>query len=184
MDISSNAEVDLVEDVGLLPSFQKESVSSIYASHILEHFSHEIGSETTNCIQVLSRWFELLKPGGELFVAVPNMKNIFREILRHPGRKESLGFFMAIYGGQNYPFNVHYSGYTQQSLTELLVDVGFYSVAPFKPFVNDTTKFQIQGVQMSLNLRALKSAKNENHGISLEKKYNKIKSFFQRARFF
>lgn len=156
VDLVPGQNIDFVDNVGILSLFEVGTVESIYACHVLEHFSHEKGVATIDCLQVLRRWFDLLKPGGELFVAVPHLRNIFREILRHPGRKESLGFFMALYGGQNYPTNVHYSGYTRESLIELLLDIGFDSVLSFKPFVDDTTQFQVRGVQMSLNVRAVK----------------------------
>lgn len=162
VDLRSGPEVDIVDDVGILKQFQKGSVDAIYACHVLEHFSHEKGTTALNCLDVLSRWYELLKPGGELFVAVPNLKAIFKTILRHPSRSESLGFFMAIYGGQDYPTNVHYSGYTEESLSEILLDVGFQNVKRFKPFVEDTTKFTVRGVPMSLNLRATKGRRELN----------------------
>ena len=63
---------------------------------------------------------------------------------------------MAIYGGQNYPTNIHYSGFTEESLKEMLREVGFGAVKRFKPFVEDTTRFTVQGVPMSLNLHAVK----------------------------
>lgn len=178
VDLVAGPNIDLVDNVGILSRFEAGSVESIYASHVLEHFSHEKGTATMNCVQVLSRWFELLKPGGELFVAVPNLRDIFREILRRPHRKDSLGFFMAIYGGQEYPTNVHYSGYTRESLKEILMDVGFQEVESFDPFVGDTTKFQVRGVKMSLNLRAVKGHAplhhNKNNSINILRGIRKL----------
>lgn len=156
VDLVPSSNIDLVDNVATLSRFLPESVESIYACHVLEHFSHEMGSTTINGVDVLRRWFEILKPGGELFVAVPNLRDIFLAILRNPSRKNSLGYFMAIYGGQDYPTNVHYSGYTRESLKEVLFEVGFEKVSTFKPFVDDTTKFKVRGVSMSLNLLAVK----------------------------
>jgi predicted SAM-dependent methyltransferase len=180
IDLVSGKNVDIVDDVGLLSQFESGTVDSIYACHVLEHFSHEQGTVTISCVQVLNRWFELLKPGGELFVAVPNSKEIFRAILKKPTRCDSSKFFMAIYGGQEYPTNVHYSGYTYESLKEILKKVGFKNVSFFKPFVNDTTKFCIQGVKVSLNLKAIKEV---NSIYKTNSRWTRIFNLFKEINF-
>ena len=63
--------VDEVDDVKLLTKFSKDSIDLIYASHILEHITR---LEYTN---VLSRWYELLKTGGVLRIAVPDIEKVF-----------------------------------------------------------------------------------------------------------
>ena len=51
--------------------FEDCSVESIYSSHCLEHFSHRITE------QVLREWIRVLKPGGLLQIAVPDVDKCF-----------------------------------------------------------------------------------------------------------
>jgi predicted SAM-dependent methyltransferase len=57
-------EPDICEDVCTLPSFQPNSVDDLYGGHIFEHVLDPIGA--------LLRWFEVLKPGGSLTIAMPD----------------------------------------------------------------------------------------------------------------
>ena len=57
---------DVVCDIRKLP-FEDDSVDGVYASHVLEHFySHEIDD-------VLSEWKRVIKPGGKIILAVPDI---------------------------------------------------------------------------------------------------------------
>jgi SAM-dependent methyltransferase len=55
---------DLVEDVITLPNFQADTVDSIYAGHVIEHLADPVAA--------LLRWYEILKPGGDLTVSCPD----------------------------------------------------------------------------------------------------------------
>lgn len=57
-------EPDILEDASTLPSFQLGSVDDLYAGHIYEHLENPVGA--------LLRWFEILKPGGSLTIAMPD----------------------------------------------------------------------------------------------------------------
>jgi SAM-dependent methyltransferase len=64
IDLVPDFEPDIVENVVDLPSFYPGQVDSILASHILEHVADPM--------LALLRWFEILKPGGDICVIVPN----------------------------------------------------------------------------------------------------------------
>jgi SAM-dependent methyltransferase len=57
-------EPDICEDVCTLPSFPPNSVDDLYGGHIFEHVLDPIGA--------LLRWFEILKPGGSICIAMPD----------------------------------------------------------------------------------------------------------------
>jgi predicted SAM-dependent methyltransferase len=156
VDLRPGPHIDFIDDVGVLSQFKTGTIQSIYACHVLEHFSHEMGTSTQKCTEVLKRWHELLVPGGTLYVAVPNLDKIFKAILKGRRYKDTLGYIMAIYGGQDYPQNVHYTGFTKSILIDLLKSLGFLCPVEFNPWVDDTTRFQLRGVPMSLNLKAFK----------------------------
>ena len=66
VDILDSSAVDLQDDISKLNKVPDNSVDLIYACHVLEHFSH------VEALAVLKRWHEVLKPGGELRISVPD----------------------------------------------------------------------------------------------------------------
>ena len=77
VDILSTHAVDVVSDISTLNNFNDNSIDLIYACHVLEHFSHD------ESIKVLKRWFEVLKPGGELRISVPDIDRIVKIYSKH-----------------------------------------------------------------------------------------------------
>lgn len=72
VDILPTVAVDVVSDISKLGNFKNESIELIYACHVLEHFSHD------EAVKVLKRWFEVIKPGGELRISVPDIDRIVK----------------------------------------------------------------------------------------------------------
>jgi hypothetical protein len=79
VDIDRGVRADLYEDCERLPSIQPNSVSEIYAGHLLEHV---IDVEET-----LKRWRYLMMPGAKLTVTVP----------------DCVGTVVMWHSGQNFP---------------------------------------------------------------------------------
>ena len=60
IDIRPDVNPDIIDDIYKLNKIPNNSVDVIYACHVLEHFGrHEY-------LNVLKRWFEILKEGGEV----------------------------------------------------------------------------------------------------------------------
>ena len=78
VDLDPKTNPDQVDDVRTLNTFKNNSADLIYCSHVLEHF---LIKET---LPILKRWFEVLKPGGVLQVAVPDMDSPCRGPHREP----------------------------------------------------------------------------------------------------
>ncbi len=61
--------IDSVDDAEELPSIGDDSQNFVIASHIIEHME--------NPLLALRHWLRVLKPGGILYLAVPNREHTF-----------------------------------------------------------------------------------------------------------
>ena len=151
--------VDEVDDVKALTKFTKDSVELIYASHILEHITR---LEYTN---VLSRWYDLLKTGGILRIAVPDIEKVFEHYNKNRDLRSLRGF---LWGFQSYGFNYHYCGWDFKTIKEDLTSVGFKNIKIYKwrktehSHIDDFSQCYLphmdkeNGMLMSLNIEAEK----------------------------
>lgn len=119
VDIREDVNPDVVDDSLKLTKFEDNSVSLIYASHMLEHLSYE---ETKKC---LSRWIQVLKKDGILRIAVPDLESIFAHYFYH---KDMGAIIKMIYGSQKHEFDFHKNGWTFESLKADLENAGFTNV--------------------------------------------------------
>ena len=143
-DIRSSAD-----DLSFMPD---ASIEEIYASNILEHFPHP----ETN--QVLSEWFRVLKPGGILWVSVPDFDANVKLYLKE-GLCEWVRYLL--WGDQKHPLNYHYINFTFATLAKALIDSGFSDVVRVKEFphgIRDASTIQDSkyGIMVSLNVKATK----------------------------
>jgi SAM-dependent methyltransferase len=160
VDILSTSAVDVISDISRLENFSNNSIELIYACHVLEHFSH-IEAE-----QVLSRWFNVLKPGGEIRISVPDIDKIVRiytnnwQHFQTPGHSPWIGL---LYGGQGDPYDFHKTGFNFCWLKFLMEKIGYQSISeyPHSPhFVDGAVDASLAeqpfGEYISLNVLAKK----------------------------
>jgi predicted SAM-dependent methyltransferase len=156
IDIRYLPGVDEVNNIRFLRNYKENSVDEIYACHVLEHFSRWEYKE------VLKRWFEILKPRGQLRLAVPNFHSICQYYIKTSDLKPIMGL---LYGGQDYDENYHYVTFDTLSLTKDLTDIGFSDVENWdcESYEGDDFskaylphKDKENGILMSLNLLATK----------------------------
>jgi SAM-dependent methyltransferase len=119
------------------------SVSEIYASHILEHFSHR------QTLDVLREWVRVLEPDGLLRVAVPDYDKITDPKIVSSFDKR----MMYLFGGHCDRFDRHGALFTEQSLTAQLRFVGIDFVRRWESDLPDCAAYDI-----SLNLGGIKRA--------------------------
>ena len=112
--------IDIVADVRQLP-FQSQQLKELYSAHLLEHFPVEELRRV-----VLPRWVSLLEDGGKLVAVVPDVETMVSE--RAAGRIPFDDFVEVMYGGQEYAGDFHFSGFSKETLTRLLEDVGLEDV--------------------------------------------------------
>lgn len=107
----------------------------VYASHVLEHYlpahASENGEPTTDTLLV--EWRRVLRPGGALYVAVPDLLECCNRIISEERQRDQwLGMLYAYHQKAN---DVHHWAYTRSSLTRLIERHGFIVRGTFKPFI-------------------------------------------------
>lgn len=117
VDIREDVNPDLVDDVFKLNKIDNNSVELIYASHVLEHAQYPL--------QVLERWYEVLKPGGTLRIAVPDMQAVCEHYIYH---KDITVLKSFIWGSQKHPYDFHYVGFDEKLMRQLLEQIGFKDI--------------------------------------------------------
>jgi predicted SAM-dependent methyltransferase len=154
VDVLKTGATDLVLDIESLPGIVNNSVEKIYSCHVLEHFS------TKDIPIILARWHDVLEPGGEIRISVPDLDKItkiYQDNINHfltPGNQPWIAL---IYG-------YHKTGFNYTYLKELLAAVGFSSIKEYGAdahfiegvFDNSLAKEPF-GKPISLNIVARKS---------------------------
>lgn len=64
MEARSVVNVDVIDDGERLASFAEESIDFVIANHVLEHIEDPVSA--------LGHWLRVLRPGGVLFVTLPD----------------------------------------------------------------------------------------------------------------
>lgn len=139
-------------------NYPDASVEEIRASHVLEHF------DWRTVPKVVADWRRVLKPGGILKIAVPNMQWIASNI-DHP---QALSFTM---GGQVDANDFHKSAFTPNNLTKLLQESGFDEVTAWDSTIKDCAALPV-----SLNLQGRKPAPPQTSGDGDELKIHALAS--------
>ena len=143
-----------------LPS---DSVGAIYNSHVFEHIPR------AEAARVLAEWYRVLKPGGKMYICVPDQEVLFRIYLdnlplydKEEGRYPVDRACYLTYGGQTNRHDFHFYGYSLTTLKYLLESVGFKNVQRFDrsnldlALPNDISVAQVDSFPMSLNVEASK----------------------------
>ena len=158
IDVRYLPGVDEVNNIKFLRNYKPNSVDVIYACHVLEHFSR------WEYKTVLTRWFELLKPGGTLRLAVPNFNSICQHYIKTGDLNPIMGL---LYGGQDYDENHHYVTFDYNSVYNDLTQIGFSYITEYNhkttehAYIDDFSKAYLphldeNGILMSLNIEAIK----------------------------
>lgn len=140
-DMGGNGDIQL--DLTQPIPFPDNSVERIYASHLLEHFSYP-----HPMLNLLGECHRILKPGGELRIAVPNARIFLEaylsptpfEVQRYCGYDVGLSLknridyvnFIAYMGGD------HKHLFDVDNLVEVLSQVGFHDarIGEFDPSID------------------------------------------------
>lgn len=161
IDVLDLPGVDIVMDLSDVSRFKSKSVDFLYASHHLEHFP------TAQVPKILKEYFRILRPRGVVKIAVPDLDAVMELYVKHknwftPPHNPWLGI---LYGGQDYEFNFHKTGFNFLWLKYLLENAGFTDVERFKPSeefgVRDASFARRPFNQsVSLNVQAAKPSKS------------------------
>jgi predicted SAM-dependent methyltransferase len=155
IDILPEHKPDIVADASDLSMIEPGSADEFYASHVLEHFSFP------RALLVLAGWARVLKPGGLLKLAVPDME-VYAHFLLN-GHNPFITM-RDIYGthskGESGP-QAHHFGYTRRMLVQILAVMGFGDYDYWRselPEAANTWKYgeNQERIGLSLNLSAIK----------------------------
>jgi predicted SAM-dependent methyltransferase len=117
--VDPDPEADVSTEIHDLSAFADGSMALIYASHVLERYGrYEV-------FDVISEWFRVLRPGGILRLAGPDFAKAARHYLERGDIRDVIGL---VVGGQGVDGDYHRALFDEESLGELLLDVGFRSV--------------------------------------------------------
>jgi len=119
VDIREDVKPDMIDDVFKLKKFENNSIDLIYACHVLEHADY-IESE-----MALKRWHSVLKPGGVLRLAVPDMEAHFAHYYYH---RDLTLLHSTFWGSQKHAYDYHKNGWDFKKLKEDLTRVGFHDI--------------------------------------------------------
>ncbi len=119
IDAVDYPHVDHVATIDNLSFIQDSSVDLIYNCHVLEHFKRR------DVERVLREWHRVLKPGGVLRISVPDFAKLC-EVYQRDGKLDLV--IGALFGRQDYLYNIHYNVFDFASLSDLLHRSGFTNV--------------------------------------------------------
>jgi predicted SAM-dependent methyltransferase len=154
LDIQQWPGVDFVGSCTDLSQFADGSVEQVYASHVLEHLGYH--DELPQALREIHR---VLRPGGELLISVPNLEVLCKLFLRPDLTGERRFKIMQVmFGAQVDKHDFHKMGWTLEFALHFLSQAGFSRMDHVSGFglFNDTSTLQLEGVPVSLNLRAVK----------------------------
>lgn len=119
-DVKSAPHIDYCVDArNLEEKIEAESVTELYACHILEHFPRkEVDS-------VLASWAKLIKHGGKIRLAVPDLEAVVAHYNEHKDLAVLRGL---VWGGQRDEFDFHTIGFDFKDLASRLQLAGFKDV--------------------------------------------------------
>jgi predicted SAM-dependent methyltransferase len=153
IDIRESENVDLICDASDLSMFKDGQLEEIYASNILEHFSHTLTDK------ILKDWCRTLKKYGTLWISVPDLDHIISSY----NKLNYLApwFINIIYGDQTYNEAYHYTIFNWPTLQNKLYAVGFekvYKIPVLPYFKNDCSNNRNTMTKelISINVKAVK----------------------------
>jgi len=122
IDAVDYPHVDHVATIDNLSFIPDNSVDLIYNCHVLEHFKRK------DVERVLLEWYRAIKPGGILRISVPDFAKLC-EVYQREGKIDLV--IGALFGRQDYLYNIHYNVFDFTSLSDLLNRCGFTDVKTY-----------------------------------------------------
>lgn len=164
IDINKFDHIDYYAEVHNLSFINDNVVEQIYASHVLEYYDSE------EVEMVLLEWKRVLKPGGELMIAVPNFDSLIKVYDLTNDISKVIGPIIGAWKLSNGNKIFHKLLFDFKSLKSLLEKVGFTNVDywDWKQFIHDFPDFddhsqayfphmdKENGIHISLNLKCHK----------------------------
>ncbi len=108
----------------------------------------------------LDEWYRVLKPGGRIYISVPDLDVLAQLILERDKLDINQRFHVMrmLFGGQIDEYDYHKVGLNFDFLSHFLQEAGFMEIQKVDEFriFNDTSSFKPYGMLISLNVLANK----------------------------
>jgi predicted SAM-dependent methyltransferase len=155
VDMDPTHKPDILADVTDLTSVASESVDEVCASHILEHIPWP------QAFTALAEWARVLRIGGRLCIAVPDMGLLARLITEGRNIWGATGLLFGV-GRLENPLEAHQYGYTRDMLLTMLRALGFGKFDWWKHDLPDASNGWMtddtgERIAISLNIAATKT---------------------------
>jgi predicted SAM-dependent methyltransferase len=154
LNIAPGPAVDHVGDAVDLGRFPDGVFGAVYGSHVLEHLDFKGQLQSA-----LREWFRVLRPGGCLYVAVPDFAVIAQLFLAGTlSLNDRFRLVMIAFGGHNDAHDYHQVAFDFEILGHFLREAGFADVERVAQFgiFDDTSRMVFAGAPISLNVVARK----------------------------
>lgn len=130
-------------------AYPDDSVDRIYASHILEHFSHR------DTVKVVQDWVRALKPGGTIKISVPDFDWIIAAYNNEVCA--TLPIEAYLFGAHSDSNDFHGAMFNRQKLTQIMEMCGLEDIESWKSDIEDCASMSV-----SLNLMGTKPLPGES----------------------
>ncbi len=156
VDIDPASNPDIVADILDMAVVESASCDEVVAGHVLEHM------EWPDSFAAIAEFSRVLKQGGVLRIAVPDMAALTRMLLSGEAAFHVMGLIYGL-GGRVNTFERHRYGFTPGMLVDILETLGFGEFDWWNSGVPDASNGWVpRGLQerigMSLNIEARKLA--------------------------
>ncbi len=118
--------------------YEKNSVQEVRLHHVFEHF------ERFNACAYLASWNSWLTMDGIVHIEVPDFETTLKKNLNffNKGKFEGVGL-RHIFGSQEAPWAVHYEGYSENKLRQIVSHFGFDKIQIIKSSYKRTFNIEI-----------------------------------------
>ncbi len=155
LNATPGQHVDHACNANNLSQFDDGIFSEIYASHIVEHLDYKV-----ELVSTLKEWCRVMKPGGKIYISVPDLDILSALILSKDKLTVDERFFVMrmMFGGHIDKYDYHTVGLNEDFLVAFLKGAGYINIVKVESFglFNDTSNMKYKGVAISLNLTAEK----------------------------
>ena len=130
IDIQQTSATDLVADITKLP-YEKNSIDLIYSCCVIEHFGKNSNLNffrKTSWTDALNHWFDVLKPGGNIYMSTMNFRAICKEYLENNNLEQLIGIIL---GGQKNEEDLHGMVFDYKTLQNGMQDAGFKNIQEY-----------------------------------------------------
>lgn len=135
--VQNTSVADEFHDIRQL-TYKPETIDEVRLHHVFEHF------ERFNACAYLASWNSWLKIGGKVHIEVPDFETTIKKNFNFFNKGRYLGIGLRhIFGSQEASWAVHYEGYSEAKLREIVSSFGFDPIQIIKTKYKRTFNIEV-----------------------------------------